>query len=157
MPAFIVHPARWLLLVALTLTVAACASVSSLEAPEVRVTGLTMLEAEPGSMEQRFLVSLRLTNPNNRAIVIDGLDFELDVNDRRLARGVTAERFELPRLGEADTSVVVTTSLFDVLRQVMTLGSKRDGGLDYRLRGRLHLGSGLVRTIPFDHRGQVTP
>jgi LEA14-like dessication related protein len=157
MPALSVRPARLLLVVMLALTVTACASVSSLEAPEVRVTGLTMLEAEPGSMEQRFLVSLRLTNPNNRSIVIDGLDFELDINDRRLARGVAGERFELPRLGEADTSVVVTTSLFDVLRQVMALGNKRDGGLDYRLRGRLHLGSGLVRTLPFDHRGRLAP
>lgn len=157
MPAFTARPARLLLLVMLALTLSACASVSSLEAPEVQVTGLTLLEAEPGSMEQRFLVSLRLTNPNNRSIVIDGLDFELDVNDRRLARGVTGERFELPRLGEAHTSVVVTTSLFDVLRQVMALGGRREGTLDYRLRGRLHLGSGLVRTLPFDHRGQLTP
>jgi LEA14-like dessication related protein len=157
MPAFTARPARLLMLVMLALTLSACASVSSLEAPEVQVTGLTLLEAEPGSMEQRFLVSLRLTNPNNRSIVIDGLDFELDVNDRRLARGVTGERFELPRLGEAHTNVIVSTSLFDVLRQVMALGSRREGTLDYRLRGRLHLGSGLVRTLPFDHRGQLTP
>jgi len=40
---------------------------------------------------------------------------------------------------------------------VVALGGKREGGFDYRLRGRLHLGSGLVRTLPFDHRGRLAP
>lgn len=139
------------------LAAAGCASVSSLEAPDVRVTSLQMLESPPGSLEQRFAVGLRLINPNNRAISVDGLDFELDLNDRRLARGVTDSAFELPRLGEAETVVVVTTSVFDVLRQALGAAGRRDAAMDYRLRGRLHLGSGFVRTIPFDHQGTLVP
>jgi len=148
--------ARILVLI-LALAVAGCASVSALEAPEVRVTSLQMLEPLPGSLEQRFAVGLRVINPNNRAIAVDGLDFELDLNDRRLARGVTNNPFELPRLGEADTLVVVTTSVFDVLRQAIDLAARPDAAMDYRLRGRLHLGSGFVRTVPFDHRGKLLP
>ncbi len=134
-----------------------CASFTALEAPEVQVTSLQMLEPAQGSLEQRFAVGLRLTNPNNRALSVDGLDFELDLNDRRLARGVTNRAFELPRLGEAETSVIVTTSVFDLLRQAVELGSQREAAMDYRLRGRLHLGSGFVRSVPFDHRGTLTP
>jgi LEA14-like dessication related protein len=117
------RPARAFVLL-LVLAAAGCASVSSLEAPEVRVTSLQMLEPVPGSLEQRFAVGLRLVNPNNRAIAVDGLDFELDLNDRRLARGVTNNPFELPRLGEAETLVVVTTSLFDVLRQAIDFAGR---------------------------------
>lgn len=134
-----------------------CASFTALEAPEVQVTSLQMLDPAQGSLEQRFAVGLRLTNPNNRALSVDGLDFELDLNDRRLARGVTNRAFELPRLGEAETSVIVTTSVFDLLRQAVELGSRREAAMDYRLRGRLHLGSGFVRSVPFDHRGTLTP
>lgn len=134
-----------------------CASFTALEAPEVQVTSLQMLEPAQGSLEQRFAVGLRLTNPNNRALSVDGLDFELDLNDRRLARGVTNRAFELPRLGEAETSVIVTTSVFDLLRQAVELGSRQEAAMDYRLRGRLHLGSGFVRSVPFDHRGTLTP
>lgn len=141
----------------LVLAVTGCASVSSLEAPEVRVTSLNLLEPAPGSLEQRFAVGLRLINPNNRSIAVDGLDFELDLNDRRLARGVTNSPFELPRLGEAETIVVVTTSIFDVLRQALDFAGRPDAAMDYRLRGRLHLGSGFVRTVPFDHRGKLVP
>jgi LEA14-like dessication related protein len=136
---------------------AGCASVTTLQAPEVQVTSLQMLDPVPGSLEQRFAIGLRLINPNNRAMAIDGLDFEFDLNDRRLARGVTNRAFELPRLGEAETLVVVTTSVFDVLRQAMDLAGRPDSAMNYRLRGRLHLGSGFVRSVPFDHRGIVVP
>jgi LEA14-like dessication related protein len=145
-----------LAVVLLLLNAAGCASIASLEPPDVRVHSLEMLEPAPDSLEQRFAVGLRLVNPNNRDIDIDGIDFELALNDRRLARGVSNKAFSLPRLGEAETTVVVTTSLFDVLRQAIDLGSQPDGPMDYRLHGRLHLGSGFLRSIPFDHRGQLT-
>lgn len=148
--------ARFAVVLAL-LTAAGCANLAALEAPDVQVTSLQLLEPAPGSLEQRFEVGLRLVNPNNRSLAVDGLDFELDLNDRRLARGVTNRVFELPRLGEAETSVIVTTSVFDVIRQAVELGSRRETAMDYRLRGRLHLGSGFVRTVPFDHRGTLTP
>jgi LEA14-like dessication related protein len=141
----------------LVLATAGCVNLSALEAPEVRVTSLEMLAPAPGSLEQRFAVGLRLTNPNNRSLAVDGLDFELDLNDRPLARGVTNRAFELPRLGQADTQVIVTTSVFDVLRQALDLGARRDATMDYRLRGRVHLGSGFVRTVPFDYRGKLAP
>ena len=143
--------------VILLLAAAGCASLTSLEAPEVRVTSLQMLESAPGSLEQRFAVGLRLTNPNNRAIDVEGIDFELELNGNRLARGVTDNAFELPRLGEAETQVVVTTSLFDVLRQALDLAGRSDAAMDYRVRGRLHLGSGFVRSIPFDREGRISP
>jgi LEA14-like dessication related protein len=140
------------------LALAGCASMASLEPPEVRVTSLEWLEPAQGSLEQRFAVGLRLVNPNNRALMVDGLDFDLDLNGRRLARGVTNRAFELPRLGEAETSIIVTTSVFDLLRQALEIGSREDmAGMGYELRGRVHLGSGFVRTVPFSHQGTLSP
>lgn len=145
----------WLTVVSLLSSAAGCAGLTSMVAPEVQVTSLQLLEPAPGSLEQRFAVGLRLINPNNRAIAVDGLDFALELNDRRLARGVTNDAFELPRLGQAETVVVVTTSVFDVLRQALDLAGRQDAAMDYRLHGRLHVGSGFVRSIPFDHRGRL--
>jgi LEA14-like dessication related protein len=151
------HTARLALALLLLLAAAGCASVTSLQAPEVQVTSLQLLAPEPGSLEQRFAVGLRLVNPNNRSMAVDGLDFELDVNDKRLARGVTNRAFELPRLGETDTTVVVTASVLDLLRQAVDYAGRPDTPLNYRLRGRVHLGSGFVRSVPFDHRGLLMP
>jgi LEA14-like dessication related protein len=153
-----IHSVARLTAILALLVLAGCASLSSLEAPEVRVTSLEWLEPAQGSLEQRFAVGLRLVNPNNRALMVDGLDFDLDLNGRRLARGVTNRAFELPRLGEAETSIIVTTSVIDLLRQALEIGSRTDmTGMDYELRGRVHLGSGFVRTVPFSHRGKVAP
>ncbi|MFU8896206.1 MAG: LEA type 2 family protein [Gammaproteobacteria bacterium] len=143
--------------VLLLFTLAGCANIQSLQAPEVQLTRVELLDTRPGSLEQRFGIGLRLINPNNRSLAVDGLDFELDLNGRRLARGVTNEAFELPRLGDAETTVVVTTSVLDVLRQALSISSRADEEIEYRLRGRLHLGSGFVRSVPFDHRGTLTP
>ena len=144
-----------LLIALLALLAAGCASLSSLEPPEVRVTNVRSVPAERGSIEQRFAVELNLLNPNNRAVDVDGVDFELDLNGRRLARGVSADSFTLPALGEAKTTVVVATSITDVLRQVYELSREQPEELEYRIRGKLHLGSGFLRTIPFDRSGTL--
>ena len=142
-------------LAVLVLFAGACTSLSSLEPPEVRVTGIRSVAGSEGSLEQRFEVELNVLNPNNKEIVVDGVDFELDLNSRRLARGVSSQRFTLPALGEAQTTIVVATSITDVLRHLYELGREQPDRLDYRVRGKLHLGSGFVRTIPFDRSGTI--
>ncbi|NGP53302.1 LEA type 2 family protein [Thioalkalivibrio sp. XN8] len=146
-----------LAVLALCLAAAGCTTLSALESPELKVTSFRVLEQEPGSLEQRFAVGLRVINPNNRDIQVDGLDFSLDLNGRRLARGVSNDSFNLPRLGEAETTVVVSTSLVDVLRQAVQLGQRSEEEFEYRLRGKLHLGGMFLRSIPFDHSGRLEP
>jgi len=142
-------------LAVLVLFAGACTSLSSLEPPEVRVTGIRSVAGSEGSLEQRFEVELNVLNPNNKEIVVDGVDFTLDLNSRRLARGVSSQGFTLPALGEAQTKIVVATSITDVLRHLYELGREQPDRLDYRVRGKLHLGSGFVRTIPFDRSGTI--
>ena len=140
-----------LALILLAALVTGCAGLQSLEPPEVSVVSLKPVAAT--LMEQRFEVGLRVLNPNNRDIDVKGLDFELDINGSRLARGVTAEEFTLPRLGETVATVDLTTSTLDIIQRAMTLSNGQT--LEYRLRGRVHLG-GLAGTLPFDETGQIS-
>ena len=64
-----------------------------------------------------------------------GLDVTLQVNGRRLARGVDARHFTVPRLGESLASVVVSTSLFDTVQQI--LGIREREVFTYTLKGRV--------------------
>jgi LEA14-like dessication related protein len=127
----------------------ACTGLRDLEAPDVVVTAIRPLDAT--LLEQRFEVDLRIYNPNNRDLNIDGVDFELVVNDSRLARGSGATELLLPRLGEAETTVRVSTTVFDVARQMMNAGES--GVISYRLSGRVHLGNGLGGSLPFERSG----
>jgi len=145
------YTASTLLLVALSLVATGCTSLRNLESPEVVLIGLHPLEST--LLEQRFQVDLRVYNPNNRDLDIDGVDFDLEVNGQRLARAAGANEFLLPRLGEAQTSVVVSTSLFSVARQLMAL--QQTGGLNYKLSGRVHLGSAFGISLPFEQSGEL--
>ena len=137
---------RWLirdnLLVPLGLALAVwlggCASLGVGEPIEVNVANLTPLPST--AYEHRLRVDLRLRNPNDRSYQIDGVRFVLDVNGRRLASGVSDQKATLPRLGETVVSVTTTTSLLDIVNQLVTIGeqSQRERpSFDYLLRGRI--------------------
>jgi LEA14-like dessication related protein len=135
----------------LALMSGACASLQDLESPDVVVTAIRPLDAT--MLEQRFEVDLRIYNPNNKELRIDGVSFDLDINGRRLARGAGASDLVLPRLGEATTTVTVSSSVFDLARQFMALGQEET--LSYNLVGKIHLGSGLGGSLPFERSGEI--
>src|SRR6478752_6714921 len=66
-------------------------------------------------------VDVRIQNPNDQPIDAHGMQIRLDVNGARLARGVSDATFTIPRLGETTTSIVATTSLFDLAKQIVAL------------------------------------
>ena len=126
-----------------------CAGLRNLEPPDVVVTAIRPVDAT--LLEQRFDVDLRIYNPNNRELSIDGVDFELDLNGERLARGAGATDLDLPRLGEAETTVRVSSSLLGLARQLMSAG--QDNAITYRMKGRIHLRGG--GSVPFDRSGEL--
>jgi hypothetical protein len=128
-----------------------CASTGIGREPiEVNLVQLAPLPST--AFEHRLRVDLRLRNPNNREYQIDGLRFVLDVNGQRLASGVTSEPATLPRLGEVVIPVTTTTTLFDLVNQIVRFGAQQQPGFEYRLRGKLFL-AGLWGSLSFQHDG----
>ena len=72
---------RWLLLA--LLPVAACTALSGREPVIVDVVGVEPLPSE--GMEGRFLVKLRVQNPNEAPVEFNGVSVTLDVRGGRLA------------------------------------------------------------------------
>lgn len=127
-----------------------CAALS--QAPEVSLAGLNLVEF--GLIEQRFGLRLRFLNPNDAELRIDGLSYELDVNGKPFARGVSAQAVTVPRYGEALVDVDAVSNIGTLLRQLSdAVGSEREA-VTYRLTGSVHVG-GMGR-LPFEHRGEVT-
>lgn len=142
----------WILPIMLLST--ACAGLfTNVEQPEVYVINVQPAEGESGLLEQRLKVDLRIRNPNDHDLAINGVDFHLDVNGNRLARGLSNESVTVPRLGEATISVIASTTLMDLVRQISKLGQNQD--LAYAVKGKLHLGSGWGGRIPFESSGQL--
>jgi LEA14-like dessication related protein len=116
------------------------------EPPEVLVTNITPLEGT--AFEQRLQVDLRIRNPNDFDLLLTGIDFTLNLNGKRLARGLGNTAITVPRLSDAVVSVQTSTSTLDVVRQLLSFSQTQD--LSYDITGRLHLKDGH---LPFDTSG----
>lgn len=135
---------------ALALLLAACATVVS-KPPAVSLAGVGLESIS--LFEQRYVLQLRVTNPNDRDIPVDGLAFEVELNGMHFASGVSNQAVTIPRLGEALLEVRATSNLASFMRQWRDLEKGGRSGLDYRIKGSLRVSG--YGAVPFDHKGEV--
>ena len=133
------------------LVLAACAQTGETRAPQVHVVDIRLLQG--GILEQRFRVDLRIGNPNDFDLPLDGLTFELDLNGRRFAEGFTDQSVTVPRLGEARVSLTASTNLFDMIEQALILGERSE--LTYRIVGVVYLRGLARRQVPYERGGRL--
>ncbi|MHA1151827.1 MAG: LEA type 2 family protein [Alphaproteobacteria bacterium] len=133
------------------LALAACAQIGDLRSPQVHVVDIRLLQS--GLLEQRFRVDLRIGNPNDFDLPLDGLTFELDLNGRHFAEGFTDQAVTVPRLGQARISVDASTSLFDMMEQILILGERAE--LSYRIEGVAYLRGSTRRHVPYERGGRL--
>lgn len=124
-------------------------STAEPEPPHVHVADLRLLDST--LFEQRFEINFRIGNPNDFALPLDGLTFDLEVNGESFARGFSNQRVTIPRLGEGNVSVAASTTLVELLRQIRLLAGRTD--VTYRLRGHAYLDSLDRRTVPYESAG----
>lgn len=143
--------AQWLVLSAAALTLSGCAGLLGREPVRVNVVGVEPLRGE--GLEARMALKLRVINPNDAAISYDGLSVELDVRGQHFASGVSNERGEVPRFGEALITVPVSVSALSLMRQAMDMARGGSSRIDYVLKGRL-AGTALG-SVGFSSSGEV--
>ena len=97
-------PQGLLALLVLSLVGIGCTSLGSLESPEVTLAGVQITEMTV--FETTIETKLRIGNPNNEDLTFDGASFKLELDDRKIGRGMTPERHTIPRLS---TEVVPVT------------------------------------------------
>ena len=133
-----------ILLAFVCVMVGACAHLGAgLEPPKVRVDSLRILEAR--GLSQRFMVGLRVINPNDRALPVKGLSYTLALNGIDLIEGVTGKVPTLEPFSETLVEVEASTDLVAALRRLdrPTLpdrgaaAARRARRRDHRLRVRL--------------------
>ncbi|MBL8053303.1 MAG: LEA type 2 family protein, partial [Nitrospira sp.] len=100
--------------------------------------------------EQRLRVDLRVRNPNDFDYHLTGIDFTLNLNGKRLARGLGGKELTIPRLGDAVMTIETTTSTLDIVRQLFQFSQKQE--LMYDIKGVLHSAEGR---LPFTNAGTL--
>ena len=146
------HPRTMALLAGLAL--AGCTALpTNLETPEVSFVSLRAVEASV--FEQRLEVRMKVRNPNDVELPVNGLDVDVELADEPFARGVSAREFVVPAGGEAEFDMLVTANAATALLKIAGDGGKTDA-IPYKLKGKLSTKIGLLRTVPFEESGTVS-
>ncbi|MGE5843909.1 MAG: LEA type 2 family protein [Syntrophaceae bacterium] len=140
--------------VTLAVLLSGCASLFWMgEKPHVDIVNITPKEMR--LLEQTFLLELRIQNPTETDLDINGMSFELEINGQPFARGVSNQSLKVERLSTKVVEVDAYTGLVSILRQ---LSEAKKGsyasGFKYRLKGSIHTGAPSFR-IPFDETGEI--
>jgi LEA14-like dessication related protein len=132
----------------------ACATMSPYkESPRVSLVSIQPQEMK--LLEQRFALQLRILNPNDVVIPVEGLSYSIAINGREFAYGVSQQAVEIPAFGEALLDVAVVSNLLNVMQQLQAMSGETRNSLDYRLTGKLGLANSPV-SLPFDYSGELT-
>ena len=124
-----------------------------LQKPEVSLAGVELVGV--GLVEQRLLLKLKISNPNDVDLPVKALSFDLDLDGQPFAKGVSEQPVTIARHAEAQLDVKVVSRLADVLKQLNA--ARKNGKLGYRIHGRVEFnGSAGPTSVTFDRLGEVS-
>ncbi len=107
-------------IVGLMLTVASCASINPLKDLDVKLVGIVPTKTQ--GFTQQFTLKLLVTNPNAFDLDIEGVNFNLDVADQKVMKGVSNSVPVLKAYSETPVSLNASVGLFDLLKLFTLIG-----------------------------------
>ncbi|MBA5866355.1 MAG: hypothetical protein GDA67_06605 [Nitrospira sp. CR1.3] len=144
----------WWTLPGIVLLATSCASVpADIEPPKISIANIAPKDFS--LFEQRFDVQLRIQNPNDKELGINGLRCDIELNDKEFGNGMSGNHVKVPRFGSEVVNVEVITGLGSFLRQVQDLGGAAGSKFRYRLKGTAFVDSPSSFKLPFDEKGEV--
>ena len=134
--------------------VIACATaVKQLEPPVVTLAGLQLKSLD--MFTQRFVLHLRVMNPNEYRLPLKHVVYDLSLDGVRIAQGTSNEKITVPPLGEAVIRVETETNLLALHQQMMQLLSSAKTHAEYLLQGHVSLLNRVVE-LPFSKQGAIS-
>lgn len=133
-----------------------------IQPPKVTFQGLTIYRPTPRGWP--LGARLLLSNPNSQAVNLLGYDYELWIEGKSVAQGVSQQSVNLPPLGQTVAEVPITVQLpavLELLPQLLPMLRKAQPQrqFHYQIAGSFRLASvmGGIIPIPFKFQGEATP
>lgn len=138
----------------LILAVFGCTSLSRYaDLPRVTLAGIRILDLT--LFEQRYLLALRVQNPNSVELPIEGMSYTLDVNGAEFAQGVSNQKTTIPAFGEQILHVSVVANVLSALERLRHWEQWPPQKLDYQLKGKIQLANVAI-SLPFEYSGKIS-
>jgi LEA14-like dessication related protein len=135
----------------LTIGLLSACAYTHLQQPELSVVDVDLVKGD--LFQQQLRVRMHVHNPNDLELPVRGVTYEVELAGRTFAHGESSGSFVIPANGEAEFDVNVTANAAGALLRV--LGDSGQRNPQYRISGKVQLSSGLLRSIPFDHTGEL--
>ncbi|HTK85935.1 MAG TPA: LEA type 2 family protein [Patescibacteria group bacterium] len=134
----------------------ACAPAADLQTPAVTLSDIRP-SGRMTAFEQRYDVALRIQNPNQIDLPLDGLSYAVALNGQDFARGVSHDRETIPALGEGIVHVMVSSNALDWIRQIAEIQAHPDTNPSYKVSGTIYVRGYNNTAMPFSQSGTFTP
>ncbi len=132
----------------------ACASRPQLVAPELEAAGVRLQSV--GLLQQQFLLTLRVYNPNMVPLPIEGIEYQFELGGRRMAEGETPVSFSIPAQESQEFDVRLRTNLLSSLRDLQAWLSGSPGDLELQaVRVPLRWTCPLSGPFAFSEEGSI--
>jgi LEA14-like dessication related protein len=131
-----------------------CAGLGSrLEPPRITLANIKVQEVK--IFESILQIDLRVYNTNDVSLDIQGIDCDLELNDRRFATGVSKAEIKIASYDTALIPMIIYSSVLDVVRGLQNLSNTDN--VEYKITGHLRLGGGAIpSSIPFKTSGTLS-
>lgn len=148
------RPAAVTLWLGLCLLLPACSTLQpNFEKPTVTLTSIRLGQAQ--GLEQRFIVGLRVVNPNRVALPVEGMSYTLNLEGYDLANGVANNIAPIPAYGESTIDVDVAVNLFNSMRFMQNVLTKPVTDLHYQFNAKLDIGNVLLPNLRVSEAGVI--
>jgi LEA14-like dessication related protein len=118
--------------------------------PNLSVASIQMLGGN--LLQQNFLVTFDIQNPNDRALPVSGLNAALSVGGQQLATGVSNQAFVVPARGDTQFDMTITANMAVGLLNLLNK-RQHDDSIDYQLTGVVNIDLPFLRSLPFHQNG----
>ena len=118
----------------------------------VNLSNLKMLESTV--FEQRFEASMRIQNRSQSELSLKGLSFDLALNDKDFASGVSNQQLVIAPLSEGVVTVNLTSTLFSLIRQFQSMQEMQNKPFSYDLHGRIFTDQDYFG-VSFSEKGEI--
>ncbi len=137
------------------LLVTGCASLTTpMDPPNVSLESFDSLPSTEGGAP-RFLIKLRVQNPNEQALDIAGISYAIELVGTEVVTGVSKDIPVIDGYSEGVVSIEASLKLFQVLKLLASLGQTQEDDLTYRFTAKIDF-KGLVPTQRVEEEGQIS-
>lgn len=124
--------------------------------PTVRIEGLDLRQLSPLGAD--LVLNVRLDNPNAFSMILEGMQYQLKIDDRPWASGETGKRISITQKGNGLVEIPISLDFLTIGASIHSL-LQEGKPLDYRFQGDLDVNTSLPllsRThLPFDLSGKT--